>query len=304
MLKKHARLVRRMLQACLSVRAVSVFIVLLFIFVVFNSLTISRPVFFFIKDSEFNISLDRNIWWIKETWHHNEYSGGYIQIQNGVLRLFYNETTGDYYGNSGVVQGRHTDGRRAQNLWVGESPTEGGFSQYITLPKNVPKGKFWLKVRFRIVRMGFNVYPSILHPDYSRVNLGITLMCAINDKPFNLDAQTLWLDIYFAGYCLNETDIWVIPKNERYVAYDVYTDPPNIHDNDIHAGYFVHEVYPKDFKKWTTIDIDLGDYISRTLHLIDRTDIKTIRVYGFILFVEALGAYSEVEYDYIKTYVR
>jgi len=117
-------------------------------------------------------------------------------------------------------------------------------------------------------------------------------MCAINNEPFNLTAQTLWLDVYFAGYCLNQTDIWVVPKNWNYVAYE----------DDIHAGYFVEEIHPQDFGKWIKISIDLGDYISKTLNLITDIDIETIRVYGFIVFVECLGAYAEVEYDYMETY--
>ena len=47
--------------------------------------------------------------------------------------------------------------------------------------------------------------------------------------------------------------------------------------------------------------IDLGDYIGKTLNLITKVDVETIRVYGFIVFVECLGAYAEVEYDYVET---
>jgi len=70
---------------------------------------------------------------------------------------------------------------------------------------------------------------------------------------------------------------------------------------DIHAGYFVEEVPPSDFGQWISMRIDLGDYISKTLNLITKIGIKTIRVYGFIVFVECLGAYAEIEYDYVKT---
>ena len=55
----------------------------------------------------------------------------------------------------------------------------------------------------KIIRMGFNRYPTVYSTDYSRVNLGITLMCAMNNEAFNSGSQTLWLDTYFAGYCLN-----------------------------------------------------------------------------------------------------
>jgi len=117
------------------------------------------------------------------------------------------------------------------------------------------------------------------------------LICALNDNPYSEGAQTLWLDIYFTGRCLTETDIWFIPKNANYTAY---------HD-DVHAGYFVGEVPSSDFGEWITMTIDLGDYIGKTLNLITEIDVETIRVYGFIVFVECLGAYAEVEYDYVET---
>jgi hypothetical protein len=47
----------------------------------------------------------------------------------------------------------------------------------------------------------------------------------------------------------------------------------------------------------------LGDYVGKTLDLITAVDVESIRVYGFILFVECLGAYAEAEYDYAITHV-
>lgn len=246
--------------------------------------------YFFIGDSDFTVPLDENVWWGVEAWHENPDS--ISEIRDGILHLFYNGTIEYSYGNSGVFQGRHTDGRFSHQLLVGDSPEDAFYGDYVIFPKNIQRRKFWLNTSFRIIRMGFNRYPTVYHPDYSRVNLGITLMCAINNEPFNLTAQTLWLDVYFVGYCLNQTDIWVVQKDWHYVAYE----------DDIHAGYFVEEVPPQDFGKWIKISIDLGDYISETLNLITEIDIKTIRVYGFIVFVECLGAYAEVEYDYIETY--
>lgn len=246
--------------------------------------------YFFIGDFDFTITLNENLYWNVEAWHENPDS--ISEIKDGTLHLFYNETKGDWFGNSGAFQGRHTDGRHTTHpLLVGRSPEEANFSDYVIFPKSMLSQKFWLEVRFRILRMGFNRFPSALDPN-ARVNLGITLMCAINDEPFNLEAQTLWLDIYFAGYSLNENDIWVISKDESYVAYL----------DDVHAGYFVDEIYPSDFGEWKVTSIDLGDYVSKTLNLITEIDIKTIRVYGFIVFVECLGAYAEVEYDYIETH--
>jgi hypothetical protein len=154
----------------------------------------------------------------------------------------------------------------------------------------MPSGKLWLETNYTITRMGFNRYSAIIEPN-SRVNLGVTLMCAINDQPFNLTGQNLWFDVYFAGYSLNETSIWSIQKYKSY-ANQI---------GDVHAGYFVGEVPPQDFGKWVSMRVDLGDYLKKTLQLIEWIDIKTIRVYGLILFVECLGAYAEVEYDYVRT---
>lgn len=248
--------------------------------------------YFFIEDPDFAMPLDENPWWGVEAWHGNPDS--ISEIRNGVLHLFYNGTIDYSYGNSGVFQGKHADGRFTHQLLVGNSPEDAFYGDYVIFPKSMQLSGFWLNTSFRILRIGFNRYPTVYHPNYSRVNLGITLMCAINNEPFNLTAQTLWLDIYFAGYCLNRTSIWVIPENWSYVAYE----------EDIHAGYFVNEVPPKDFGRWINLSIDLGNYISKTLNLIMKIDVKIIRVYGFIVFVECLGAYAEVEYDYIKTYVR
>jgi len=246
--------------------------------------------FFFIQDPWFNIPLNETVWWGVEAWNKN--SDSVSKIENGLLHLFYNGTIDWSYGNSGVFQGIHTDGRRTYPLLVGDSPENSFLGDYVIFPKNLQSGEFWLKTKFRIIKMGFNRYPSVYHTNYSRVNLGITLMSAINNEPFNLEAQTLWLDTYFAGYCLNKTNIWTVPKNWSYVNYS----------EDIFAGYFVDEISPQNLGQWIELSIDLGDYISKTLNLITQVDIKTIRVYGFIVFVEALGAYAEVEYDYVETY--
>lgn len=245
--------------------------------------------YFFVKESNFSVSLDENVWWGVEAWNRNPDSVS--EIRNGVLHLFYNETKGEWFGNSGVFQSRHKDGRYTNQLWVGRSEEEANSSDYVILPKSMLSGKFWLNATFKILKMGFNRYPSALDPN-ARINLGLTLMCAINDEPFTPEAQTLWLDIYFAGYSLNEANIWVIKKDEKYVT---------IHE-DIHAGYFVWEVNPSELGKEISISVDLGEYISKTLNIITQVDIKTIRVYGFIVFVECLGAYAEVEYDQIETY--
>jgi len=246
--------------------------------------------YFFIKDSNFTISLVENPHWKVEAWHENLDS--ISEIRDGTLHLFYNETSGDWYGNSGVFQGIHTDGRHTNHsLWIGRTPEEANFSEHVIFLKSMLSGKFWLEAKFRIVRIGFNRYPSVFDTTHARVNLGLTLMCAIDDKAFNLEAQTLWLDIYLAGYSLKENDIEVIPKDSNYAQYN----------EDIHAGYFVGEVHPSDFGEWVEMSIDLGDYISRTLNFIAEIDIKTVRVYGFILFVECLGAYAEVEYDCMET---
>ncbi len=50
------------------------------------------------------------------------------------------------------------------------------------------------------------------------------------------------------------------------------------------------------------MNVDLGNYIGKTLNLITQASINSIRVYGFILFVETIGAYAEAFYDYVETY--
>jgi len=262
---------------------------LLATWLLYNTLFV-KPLCFFIGDPYFNVPLNESVWWDVEAWHKNPDS--ISEIRDGILHLFYNGTIDYSYGNSGVFQGRHADGRSTQQLLVGDSPEDAFSGEYVIFPKNMQSDRFWLETKFRVIGMGFNNFPTVYHPDYSRVNLGVTLMCAINSEPFNLTAQTLWLDVYFAGYCLNTTDIWVVPKNWSYANYP----------DDIHAGYFVEEVDSQDFGKWITLQIDLGAYISKILDLITEVDIKTIRVYGFIVFVECLGAYAEVEYDYVETY--
>lgn len=84
---------------------------------------------FLIGDSDFATPLDENVCWAVETWHGNPDS--ISEIENGTLHLFYNETEGDWYGNSGVYQGRHPDGRNTTRLWVGgtsEPPTSATMS--------------------------------------------------------------------------------------------------------------------------------------------------------------------------------
>jgi hypothetical protein len=140
-------------------------------------------------------------------------------------------------------------------------------------------------------RVFLNMKTDIRSP-YTRCNLGITLMCAINNGAFNITNQDLWLDVHFAGYFLNQTRTWVVPKGSSYVWIP----------EDIHAGYYVNAVDPRDFGTWIDVNVDLGEYVSKTLNLITQVDIKSIRVYGFILFVECIGAHAEAEYDYLETY--
>lgn len=261
-----------------------------------NSLIDSLTKSFFIQDPDFTTTLDKNVFWGVEAWHKNDDS--VCEINNGILHLFYNGTIGYSYGNSGVFQGTHTYGGFTHQLLVGDSPEDSYYSDCVILPKGMPSGKLWLETNFTITRMGFDLYPTVYDfypttygPLVARVNLGVTLMCAINDQPLNLTGQNLWLDVYFAGYSLNGTSIEYIPKDNGYANQT----------GDIHAGYFVGEVSPKHFGESVSMRVDLGDYISKTLWLINRIDIKTIRIYGLILFVECLGAYAEVEYDYVRT---
>ena len=72
---------------------------------------------------------------------------------------------------------------------------------------------------------------------------------------------------------------------------------------DIRAGYYVSTVDPRDFGTWVDVNVDLGECVSKTLNLITQVDIKSIRVYGFIVFVECIGAHAEAEYDYLETYI-
>lgn len=242
---------------------------------------------FFVRDPEFNTpTIPSNSWGV-ESWNKNPDS--ISRIENGVLHLFYNEKNSSTFGNSGAFQGRHpADDFMNQSVLVGTSSQGASSSEYVVLPKNLATGKFWVNTRFKIDRMGFNWHPSA-------VNLGITLMCAVNNQPFRNDTKPLWLDIYFSGYFLTRTSIVTWPKDTHYVDEN-QTD-------GIHAGYYVGEVHPQDFGKWVELSADLGDYISKTLNLITRVDVETIRVYGFILFLECRGAYAEAEYDYVETYV-
>lgn len=250
--------------------------------------------YFFIQDSSFNTPLNETVWWGVEAWNKNEYS--VCEVKNGLLHLFYNGTIGWPYGNSGVFQGVHTDGRCTYPLLIGDSPENSFHSDYVIFSRDLQSGEFLLKTKFRISKMGFTCYPDTTkHPNYSRVNLGITLMCALNNQPFNLETQTLWLDTYFAGYCLNTTHTWTVSKNWSYENYVSASE-------DIFAGYFVDEFSPQSLSQWNELSIDLGDYITKTLDLITQVQIDTIRVYGFILFVECLGAYAEVDYDYAETF--
>jgi len=248
--------------------------------------------YFFIRESDFPTSFDESDYWRPEKWNENPDS--ISEIGNGTLHLFYNETNRDWYGNSGAFQGEHPDEENTTQLLVGRTLETANFSEYVIFPKSMLSNKFQLNVSFRILNMGFNYYPNetFFDPTHARVNVGITLMCAFNDDPYTAEAETLWLDIYFAGHCLTETDIWHIPKGSNYCD----------RHEDFHAGYFVGEVLSSEFGKWITMTIDLGGYISKTLNLITEVDVKTIRVYGFVVFVECLGAYAEVEYDYIETY--
>ena len=246
--------------------------------------------FFFVRDSNFTVPINQSPYWNVEAWNGNQYS--VCEVRNGNLHLLYNGTLATTYGNSGVFQGTHIGGASTrQSLLVGNSLQDSFDGEYVILPRNQQSGKFWLRTRFQIMSMGFNFPPS-LYPPYARVNFGITLMCAVNNGAFNVTNQNLWLDVYFAGYFLNQTRTWVVPKGTSYVWIP----------EDIHAGYYVNAVDPRDFGKWIDVNVDLGEYVSKTLNLITQVDIESIRVYGFMLWVETIGAHAEAEYDYLETY--
>jgi len=67
--------------------------------------------------------------------------------------------------------------------------------------------------------------------------------------------------------------------------------------------FFFFQMSPLDVGQWVEMRVDLGDYIGRTLELVTAVDVESIRVYGFILFVECLGAHAEAEYEYATTHV-
>ncbi len=245
---------------------------------------------FFIRDPEFTTQALPNPSWGIEAWNRNPDS--VCEITNGVLHLFYNGIQPNLYGNSGVFQGRHLGGQSTeQSLLVGRTFQNASSSEYVVFPKNLSADKFWIKTRFKIDRMGYNSFPS-------QVNLGITLMCAINNESFIMGDNALWLDVYFAGYVpyrVNDvTGIGTVHKDLHYNSTQA---------DGFHAGYYVGEVKPSSFGTWVEVSADLGYYINKTLSLITQVNTETIRVYGFIVFVECVGAYAEVEYSNVETYL-
>lgn len=257
-------------------------------------LTSKKSEYFFIRESEFIEPLGDSIFWDYEKWQWSDSPYNSIVIDSGVLRLRNNETAG-VFSVSGVYQGNHVDGRRSHNLFVGFSGTEGEYREYVEFP-SVEEGKFWLAVRFRINEMGFSRFPdeSLVELGYandSMVDIGFSMMCSINDEPYDW-RTALWINCIFTDF-RNSTHVWTIPEGTSY------SHKSPLH-GELHSSFWVEELSIDDLGEWITVQIDLGEVISKAMESF--TEVRKVRVHGIMVGVECLGAYAEVEYDYVRTY--
>ena len=111
---------------------------------------------FLIRDADFTLPISQNAFWEVEAWNRNPDS--VCEIADGVLHLFYNGTSTYTYRNSGVLQGRHADGRFTnQSLLIGSSPEDSFTGEYVIFPRNLSIGKLWLETKLKIVNMGFKL---------------------------------------------------------------------------------------------------------------------------------------------------
>jgi len=283
----------------------------LVIFSLFYSLGRSRfeQNYFFMGENDeedFNISFPRSRW-NPFIWHGSENdslkANSRVMIENGVLDLFNNETTGRDWGSSIVIQGRfpHDDRRlRARQLLVGPEKSRAEDKEYCEFQRvrSIPQRSFWLEVRLRFERRVVEREEvDVLRAESPSGDVGIDLIFAINDLDYDGTPYgqrcCVHFDIIFAGFRFNGSWIEISEGTVRIFEDGGYGD------GDIHVSYYVYR-WRMD-GRWQTVQVDIGRLINELFANLSKYDVEKLRLYGWQLYVDGIGLSVNVQFDYMRT---
>lgn len=247
--------------------------------------------YFFIGDPDFDLPLSRSRW--RDTiW--NPQSGSYVTVSNGICELYYSETRGENWGASILFQGRYPhNGIQWLPLIVGDSEQTAKDEDFCSFSGHVPKGKFLLETRFKVVQRTFQHDVGFDDP---KGNIGLDLMCSINDLDYDQESRScVHIGIIFGGFVWNGDVFEDAAEGTEWVERNAIYDP------DIHVSLFVHKV--SALSTWQTVVLDLGEIINRVFVLLQTDNIHKLNVYGLQLYVEGVGVDVKAQFDYIRTKV-
>jgi len=244
----------------------------------------------FIGDEDFIMDLGFSRW--KDTiW--NEEGGAYSEIENKIADLFYNETDGDSWGASILFQGEYPNGIKYRKILGGVSEDKAKEVDYVSFSSKypIPKGKYWLEAKWRLVDREFNVKPSF---DDAKGNMGIEFIGQIGDYPYSKKAVRI--AFVFCGFAWNGSDFEETPKGSHFI------EKKGLYDNDVHITFFIDEL--KNLNEWQTTRIDLGSYINQVFELLEDEGITELKIRLIQIYVEGIGVSIHGQYDYVRAWVR
>jgi len=253
--------------------------------------------FFFFQDPEFLYGLGSDeIKWEGSSWNFSSRFTGDSNIQEGLATLFYNESTGDEWGGTVLVQGKlpHKWGKHLQPL-EGTTKANAKPVEYVMFENKspIPEGKFLLKVKVMVTERSYTVFGS-----YGEAvsNVGVDLMFGFDNANYN-DPDVLKQVAIHADVILSRVAWDNSTKTESHTS-DQSVISPSPYDNDTHLTLIRGQITQLD--TWHTFEIDLAEIINTIFSL---TKKETIRFYGAQVYTDGIGSYTTAIFNYVETTV-
>lgn len=265
-------------------------------------LTVNLPIdypgyFFFFQDPEFHNGLGSDeIKWEGSSWNFSSNFTGDFDIQGGLATLFYNESTGDEWGGTVLVQGKlpHEWGKYLQPL-EGLTKANAKPVEYVTFENKspIPEGKFLLKVKVMVTERNYTVFGSYRE---AVSNVGVDLMFGFDEANYN-DPDTGKTVAIHADVILGRVAWDNSTKTETHTPNQSVISP-SPYDKDYHLTLIRGQI--TQLNTWHTFKIDLSEIINTIFSL---TKSETIRYYGAQVYTDGIGSYTTAIFDCVETTV-